>query len=138
MYYPTVGERVRVLGCSDEFIVTRADYSNSVANVRSASATGQTREVPFQSLSRYRDLHAPQPGTTSQADVQDVLRSSSQRVHQARLGMLELRETLRLALVTIRNTQVLIADSDRLIARWRTLDDGRHREKPQDHDAPPA
>jgi hypothetical protein len=52
--------------------------------------------------------------------------------------MLDLRETIRVTLVTINKSQALILESDRLIARWQTLDDRWSHEKPQDHDPPHA
>ena len=124
MYYPLVGERVRVRGCRDEFIVTRTDYSRYAASILPASATGSAREVSFQLLSARHKFNPAHDGIASRAIVREVLHSSSQCIHQAHLCMLELRETLRLTFVTIQKSQALIAQSDRLIARSRTLDDG--------------
>lgn len=136
MYYPLVGERVRVSGCRDEYIVTRADYAAQVAGVLAASATGQAREVPFQLLFPRRKFNPAHDGVASRAVVHEVLHSSTQCIRQANVCMLELREIVRATFATIHKSQVLIAESDRLIARWRTLDNGRSRPNHADQDAP--
>jgi hypothetical protein len=57
-----------------------------------------------------------------QETVQRVLRTSSSRVGDARHLIADLRESIAVTMETIRQSGLLLAESDELIARSRSLD----------------
>lgn len=121
MFLPLVGERVWVSGSPHEFIVVRADYSTCIATISPAIDRSQLRRCPFRDLFPSEEFEAAQASPHASDATVDVLESSRGIVRSAMAAIDEMRKTTRFTSLTIKKSRELIAQTDRIVARWKSL-----------------
>lgn len=121
MYYPLVGDRVRVSGCRDEYIVARTDYATSVAIIVSTGDMSRLNRAPFRLLIAICEFRAEESPAAVLHSMRDTVRFAHLWVSHARVLIVEMQETIRATQATIRRSQATIAESDCVIARSRML-----------------
>jgi hypothetical protein len=130
MKIPLVAERVWVSGHRDESIVSGANYATNL-NTAEPVADGESlrQDTPLQALLALREIEAAQAHRSSLDAARGVLRASERHFYRSRESIWHLREMLRAIFACIHQSQVLIAESDQLIARSLTLGCDRYEER---------
>ncbi len=134
MKYPMVGERVWVHDCPHAFVVVCIDYTGLMAtlapvpsnlvrasNGLAASSRNRTlrENVPLASL-MVDPMSAPQ--SADREKTLSLICSSWQRIVAGRHLVADLRESIATTMAAIHQSSSLLAESDHLIERSRTLD----------------
>jgi hypothetical protein len=127
MYYPAVGDRVSMSGCVDEYIVVRADYSACVGDICLLADRAAIQEsVPFRLLFEVIEFEYARSEAYSWESqlwvIRQLLRSSQAHVDKGRVLISDIQSSIFATLQAIHSSEELIDESDRLIARARTLD----------------
>jgi S1-C subfamily serine protease len=121
MYFPLIGERVWVSGSSHEFTVVRADYPTSIATVTPVADKNQVKCCPFHQLFAYDQFDDSQVRDSMKEAVGEVLESSRVTVLSARIAIRDMRQTAISTSSIINRSRELIAQTDTVIARWKSL-----------------
>ena len=121
MYCPLVGERVWVRGSPHEFIVVRADYSASIATISPVVDKSQLKRCPFRELFSYDDFEGAQTRQYVKEALVDFVGSSRIIAQNSRMAIEDMRQTTITTGATIKKSKDLIDQTDRIIARWKSL-----------------
>lgn len=127
MYYPTIGEWVRVCGRRDEHLIVSADYTQRVAEI-SLRADGTTinERMPFSLLLKATSFEAAQDRAYLVANLaaasKRVLHASREHILRGRRLIADSQNSIFKTSAIIRASQRLIHHSDLVIARAQTLD----------------
>ena len=127
MYYPIIGERVRVSGRRDEHVVVSTDYTACAAEISpQADGTASKESVPFSLLLETTASEVAQNKSHAIASRVDasyqVLHSSREHIDRGRFLITDSRNLMFKTGEVIRASQQLIHRSDLVIARAQTLD----------------
>lgn len=129
MYCPTIGERVRVIGRVEEYLLVSIDYDTRIAGILSQFEGTRDREsIPFHML---LEVAGYEEAASVNEACEVMLESSVERLRTtaaliccaARL-IVDLQESISATLAAIRNSQQRISRSDEVIARTRLQDCG--------------
>ena len=121
MYFPLVYERVWVSGCPHEFIVVTTNYSACLATISLVEDRRQVRRCPFHQLFPHDEFEASQVRSSVTDEMVDITESSRSLIRGAKADSREMRKIVSSTGSIIRKSQEMIAQTDRLIARWKTL-----------------
>lgn len=121
MYFPLVGERVWLGGCSHEFTVVRTDYTACVAAVSPVEDKTQIRVCHFREVFPYDEYEAAQTRQSLHNTLTDLLRSSRSLMNAGKAAIYEMRKTAIESESTVKKSQELIDRSDKVIERWKSL-----------------
>lgn len=127
MYYPTIGDRVRLSGRRNEYVVVSADYTTGLAAIRLQTDGGSIEESAslglfFESTSFDCAQDGARAHTDRIASGKQMLRSSRALIDCQRALIADWQDTIFATSEVIRISQRLIYRSDLVIARARTLD----------------
>jgi hypothetical protein len=125
MYYPTVGEWVRVSGRRDVYLVLSTNYTAHAAEVcRKADGAAAAESVPFDLLES-AEFDGAQNGAGDHASrlaaIRQVLSSSEAHICLGCVLIDEIQQSLFTTQEAIRRSEELIRASDLEIQRMRTL-----------------
>ena len=122
MYYPSVGERVRVRGREGEFIVVSVNHAAYAADIHlQTHPTTVEKNVRFEVLAGLREI-GPLPLGSYHRHSRRLLRSTREQMARAHILFADIQDSILATLHSIRISQQRIQESDRVIARARNLD----------------
>lgn len=119
MYFPLVRERVWVHGCTHEFVVLRADYAALIATIAPVEIPVEERRCSFQEL--FKNFQASVAASSVREELLSALHSSWVCIKGTTNAIRDLKQTTTLTQSAINKSLGLIAETDQVIARWKTL-----------------
>lgn len=123
MFYPVVDERVGLRGRDEAFVVRSVDYATRSATLAPAESQGPLLEgISFRLLFAPCDSRSSPGAEIPRADTtHEILNGSRTCMHQSRVAIRDMRQAIRSTMAAIHQSQSLISDYDRTIARWHAL-----------------